>query len=163
LNATQAQAMTKMADAGVNEIQNMVVRLETLATQAASANNSGELGKLDAERIKLESAIDKIANATKYNGVNLLNGIDSSAAGTAATGITNEILSAPLTSIVSVNNIFENATFTISEIGTAYDSVTSSQDLLDVNGALLAAAGTELLLGGTSVTITASGTNTTIT
>ncbi|MDX8388424.1 MAG: flagellar protein, partial [Ghiorsea sp.] len=72
LNATQAQAMTKMADAGVNEIQNMVVRIETLATQASSANNAGELGKLDAERIKLESAIDKIANATNYNGVNLL-------------------------------------------------------------------------------------------
>ncbi len=80
LNASQAQAMTKMADAGVNEIQNMVVRIQTLATQASSANNAGELGKLDAERIKLESAIDKIANSTNYNGVNLLNGIDAGSA-----------------------------------------------------------------------------------
>ncbi|WP_038249280.1 flagellin N-terminal helical domain-containing protein [Ghiorsea bivora] len=77
LNASQAQAMTKMADAGVNEIQNMVVRIQTLATQASSANNAGELGKLDAERIKLESAIDKIANSTNYNGVNLMNGVDA--------------------------------------------------------------------------------------
>ena len=84
LNATQAQAMTKMADAGVNEIQNMVVRLETLATQAASANNSGELGKLDAERIKLESAIDKIAGSTKYNGVSLLDGTSGATASLAA-------------------------------------------------------------------------------
>ncbi|MDX8381554.1 MAG: flagellin [Ghiorsea sp.] len=84
LNATQAQAMTKMADAGVNEIQNMVVRIQTLATQASSANNAGELGKLDAERIKLESAIDKIANGSNYNGVNLLNGIDASSASTIA-------------------------------------------------------------------------------
>jgi len=73
-NATQATAMVKMADAGVNEIQNMVNRIQTLATQAASANNSGELGKLDAERIKLESAINKIAGATNYNGVSLLSG-----------------------------------------------------------------------------------------
>ncbi len=83
LNASQAQAMTKMADAGVNEIQNMVVRIQTLATQASSANNAGELGKLDAERIKLESAIDKIASSTNYNGVNLLNGIDAGSAAVA--------------------------------------------------------------------------------
>ncbi len=93
LNATQAQAMTKMADAGVNEIQNMVVRLETLATQAASANNAGELGKLDAERIKLESAIDKIASSTKYNGVNLLDGTSGATAslGAAVTGISASV------------------------------------------------------------------------
>ncbi len=89
LNATQAQAMTKMADAGVNEIQNMVVRLETLATQAASANNAGELGKLDAERIKLEAAIDKIASSTKYNGVSLLDGTSGATAtlGAAVAGV----------------------------------------------------------------------------
>jgi len=73
-NATQAQAMVKMADAGINEIQNMVTRIQVLATQASSANNTAEGAKLDAERLKLESAIDKIANSTNYNGVNLLNG-----------------------------------------------------------------------------------------
>ncbi|MDQ6988791.1 MAG: flagellin, partial [Mariprofundaceae bacterium] len=36
--------------------------------------NAGELGKLDAERIKLETQIDKIAGGTKYNGIELLNG-----------------------------------------------------------------------------------------
>jgi len=86
LNASQAQAMVKMADAGVNEIQNMVSRIQTLSIQASSANNAGELGKLDAERVKLESAINKIANSSNFNGVNLLNGIDASTAtaGTAA-------------------------------------------------------------------------------
>jgi len=82
LNATQAQAMVKTADAGVNEIQNMVVRLQSLATQAMSANNGGELASLDAERGKLESAINKIAANTEYNGTKLLNG----SAGTAITG-----------------------------------------------------------------------------
>jgi len=164
LNASQAQAMVKMADAGVNEIQNMVARVQTLAIQASSANNAGELGKLDAERLKLESAIDKIANSTNFNGVNLLNGVDNAsvATNTAATGIANPILSAPLVSIISTSGIFENATFTISEIGTAYDSVTSNVDLRSATGTLIAAAGTELLLGGANVTITPWGTNTTI-
>jgi len=86
-NATQATAMVKMADAGVNEIQNMVTRIQTLATQAASANNNQELAKLDAERVKLTSAIDKIAASTNYNGVSLLNGTAGATATTAATAL----------------------------------------------------------------------------
>jgi len=78
LNTTQATAMVKMADAGINEIQNMVVRIQSLATQAASANNANDLTKLDAERIKLEGQIDKIASGTNYNGTALLNGTGAS-------------------------------------------------------------------------------------
>jgi len=89
-NATQATAMVKMADAGVNEIQNMVNRIQTLSTQAASTNNAGELAKLDSERGKLETQIDKIANATNYNGVNLLNGTG---------GLTSAVTSAGVTAI----------------------------------------------------------------
>ncbi|MDQ6988628.1 MAG: hypothetical protein Q9M19_02005, partial [Mariprofundaceae bacterium] len=74
LNVNQATAMVKMADSAVQEIQNMVGRIQSLAVQASSANNAGELGKLDAERIKLETQIDKIAGGTKYNGIELLNG-----------------------------------------------------------------------------------------
>ncbi len=88
LNVSQAIAMVKMADAGVNEIQNMIVRIKALATQAASANNAGELAKLDAERIKLETAIDKIASSTKYNGIALLDGsAGATATVTGATGV----------------------------------------------------------------------------
>jgi len=88
-NALQASSMVKMADAGINEIQNMVTRIQTLATQAASANNSQELSKLDAERVKLEGAINKIAASTNYNGVSLLNGTAGATAsiGTGATGV----------------------------------------------------------------------------
>jgi len=91
-NATQATALVKMADSGVNEIQNMVNRIQTLATQAASANNSGELGKLEAERVKLEGQIDKIANSTNYNGVSLLDGTSgATATGTAVAGISTTV------------------------------------------------------------------------
>lgn len=126
LNATQAQAMTKMADAGVNEIQNMVIRIQTLAVQASSANNAGELGKLDAERLKLESAIDKIAGSTNYNGVNLLNGQDAAGANT-----TSDPFSVVSTSIANavVSNFqatAQDATYTFSSDGAGNISVTSS-------------------------------------
>ena len=111
LNATQAQAMVKTADAGVNEIQNMVVRLQSLATQAMSANNGGELASLDAERGKLESAINKIAANTEYNGTKLLNGSAGSAitAGSTVDNVTTNGIS----SIVA-NGAASNTAFTIS-------------------------------------------------
>ncbi len=74
-NTAQAIAMVKMADSAVNEIQNMVVRMQALATQAASANTSStERAKLESERAKLQTEIDKIAKSTNYNGVYLLDG-----------------------------------------------------------------------------------------
>jgi len=146
-NATQATAMVKMADAGVNEIQNMVNRIQTLATQAASSNNAGELSKLDNERIKLESQINKIANSTNYNGVNLLNGVDANAAGTAAAkGTTTNGTS--ITAAVTGTALFSTAaTFTITTttagLITSIKSDVALQSAAD--GTTLAAANTELL------------------
>ncbi len=154
LNATQAQAMTKMADAGVNEIQNMVVRIQTLATQAASANSAGELGKLDAERIKLEGAIDKIANSTNYNGVNLLNGEDNTAAavvGTATThtAVVNQAVAGSLATVSTTGTALytQNASFTVeTDAAGAITSITSAADLTDINGAVLQTAGTAMTI-----------------
>lgn len=162
-NGMQATAMVKMADAAVNEIQNMIVRIQSLAIQGASANNIAEAGKLDAERLKLEGQINKIANGTNYNGVNLLNGLDSASAvvaGTAATGVANVVASTNVTAVTGTTGIFENATFSITDDGTDITSVTSSVDLLDVNGGLLAAAGTNLLAAPvalTAATLTLTG------
>jgi len=151
-NATQATALVKMADAGVNEIQNMVNRIQTLATQASSSNNAGELGKLDAERVKLEAQIDKIANSTNYNGVSLLNGEDStlaSVAGTASVVPTTAQTGGNTGSSSFVSSgtalFTENAAFTIKTDSTGViTSVTSNQDLHNAAGTLLASAGSEL-------------------
>lgn len=162
-NGTQATAMVKMADAAVNEIQNMIVRIQSLAIQGASANNTAEAGKLDAERLKLEGQINKIANGTNYNGVNLLNGLDSASAavtGTAATGVANVVASTNVTAVTGTTGIFENATFSITDDGADITSVTSSADLLDSTGGLVAAAGTNLLAAPvalTAATLTLTG------
>jgi len=146
LNATQAQSMVKMADAGVNEIQNMVNRIQTLAVQASSANNAGELGKLDAERIKLESAINKIANGTNFNGVNLLNSSAGIAvAGTAATAgafvASNKVTFTGTAAFSDVNKF----TVTTDAAG-KLASITSSVDLHStVDGSVIARAGSNLL------------------
>ena len=173
LNATQAQAMVKMADAGVNEIQNMVNRIQTLATQASSANNSGELGKLDAERLKLESAIDKIANGTNFNGVNLLNGQDSTKARVAGTVVGLSATAGPTVNVATGSNSFavslgtatftENAAFNVTTDASGnITKLTSSVDLHDVNGVLLASAGDNLATTANTTNVTGTGATSTV-
>ncbi len=125
-NAAQAIAMVKMADAGINEIQNMVNRIQTLATQAASSNNAGELAKLDAERLKLEAQIDKIANSTNFNGINLLNGVDNSVTfdSTFTAGATPG--SAQTASIVTASGASVNETYTLTSAATGDITVTNA-------------------------------------
>jgi flagellin len=116
-NATQAQAMVKMADAGINEIQNMVTRIQVLATQAASANNTAESGKLDAERLKLENAIDKIAKSTNYNGVHLLDGTGGGGSAFTTTftqGTSNTGVSSATVTTASTTNL--NATYQLDSL-----------------------------------------------
>ncbi len=151
-NATQATAMVKMADAGVNQIQNMVNRIQTLATQAASANNAGELGKLDAERVKLESEINKIANSTNYNGVNLLNGQNAGTfvKGTAATAAVLSTAATGTTVGIAISGTAtyaEAAKFTVTQnTDGTITSITADTNLTNATtGALLATAGTNLL------------------
>lgn len=92
LNASQGTALVKTADAALNEIQNIITRIQTLAVQASSANNGDtERAKLDAERIKLESQIDNFAATAEYNGLKLLNGSAGATAAvtqTVGTGVT---------------------------------------------------------------------------
>lgn len=152
-NGLQATAMVKMADAAVNEIQNMTVRIQTLAIQGSSANNTAEANKLDAERLKLEGQINKIANGTNYNGVNLLNGVDSSLSTTAvaATGATlANGANTGFSAVTGTSNIFENATFAITTTaGTAAAggtltggaAVSASVSAVDVAAGSLATAG----------------------
>ncbi|MBL4760189.1 MAG: flagellar protein [Mariprofundaceae bacterium] len=169
LNASQAQAMVKMADAGVNEIQNMTTRIQSLAIQASSSNNAGELGKLDAERIKLESAIDKIANATNFNGVNLLNGVNAGSAVTAVTqvaatlgAVTNNAQTTASTTVIAGTSTFAAAgpvNFTATFTAATAATVTADADIVTAAG-VTKAAGTTLTaadLGVTSFTF-ASGT-----
>lgn len=116
-NALQATAMVKTADAGINEIENMVRRLQVLATQAASANNSGDIAKLDNERSTLITQMNNIAGSTQYNGVNLLNGVDSTLS-TSAVAATTEVGSGQANTgfngtTASSTGVYENATFSI--------------------------------------------------
>jgi len=131
LNATQAQAMVKMADAGVNEIQNMVIRLQTLAIQASSANNKTDIARIKDEAVKLESAIDKIAGSTKYNGTALLTGGSSASFQVGAgTGASNQVS-------VDFSKAYDTTGLTITAAATAFASATAATAMITTLDAAL--------------------------
>jgi len=73
-NGNQAIAMLQTAESGVEQIANILTRLKELATQAASDNNKTDLSSLEAERAKLETEINNIAQTTKYGATGVLTG-----------------------------------------------------------------------------------------
>ncbi|MFA5182751.1 MAG: flagellin, partial [Syntrophales bacterium] len=73
-NTAEAGSLLQVAEGAMDQIGNMLTRLKELATQAASANAGSNLDKIESEKDKLISEIDRIANSTEYAGSKLLDG-----------------------------------------------------------------------------------------
>lgn len=74
-NANDGISLVQTAEGGLTETSNILVRLRELTIQAAS-DTVGDLerGLLDKEYQQLTTEIDRIAEATTFNGAQLLNG-----------------------------------------------------------------------------------------
>ena len=74
-NITQATSVVQVAEGAANQIQSILERLKELATQAASDNVSNtDRDKINQEATQLKSEIHRIANSTRYQGTDLING-----------------------------------------------------------------------------------------
>ncbi|GEJ59173.1 flagellin N-terminal helical domain-containing protein [Anaeromyxobacter diazotrophicus] len=75
-NANDGLSVGQTAEAGFNEISNILTRMRELAMQASSdgVTDSQRSSMIDTERSQLSSEVDRIANSTKFNGVALLSG-----------------------------------------------------------------------------------------
>ena len=81
-NATQGVAMLQTADSAQQTISDTLVRMRELAVQSASDSvTDTERAYINTEFTSLAGEIDRISNATEYNGQKLLDGT----AGTAGT------------------------------------------------------------------------------
>jgi flagellin len=74
-NANDGISMIQTAEGGMNEIGNILTRFRELSIQAASDTiGDTERGFIDKEVGQLRSEVDRIANATEFNGKKLLDG-----------------------------------------------------------------------------------------
>ncbi|WP_421901196.1 flagellin [Maridesulfovibrio sp.] len=89
-NANDAISMIQTADGALGVIDEKLIRMKELATQAATGTyNSDQRLIIDSEYQAMASEITRIANATDFNGIHLLNGNVSgshSGAGLSSTG-----------------------------------------------------------------------------
>lgn len=77
-NAQDGVSLVQVAEGGLQEISSILIRLRELAVQAASDTvGPTERKFLNAEYDALLSETDRIANATEYNKIPLLNGTGS--------------------------------------------------------------------------------------
>jgi len=140
-NGNDALNVVQTADASLNETQNIMTRLRELASQSASSGVSNtERGYIQNEVDGLVSEVDRIANATEYNGVALLN---SAAALTFQVGIRN----------VAANDqiVVTTASATSSSLGLnnlSLSSLTGAQQALGtIDSALQSVSSTRATLG----------------
>ncbi|MDX9731182.1 MAG: flagellin FliC, partial [Bdellovibrionales bacterium] len=77
-NAQDGVSLVQVAEGGLNETSSILIRLRELAVQAAS-DTIGPVERqfLNVEYDQLVSEIDRIADATEFNGTQLLSGTGS--------------------------------------------------------------------------------------
>nr|WP_321462055.1 flagellin [uncultured Cohaesibacter sp.] len=74
-NASNSLALLQTADGGAEAISEILERMKSLASQAASGTvTDDERANIETEFSALLEEIDSIASATRYNGVSLLDG-----------------------------------------------------------------------------------------
>jgi flagellin len=75
-NAERAEQVVNVAEGGLQEISNMLLELQSLV--GSTANDAGvSKDEKEANQLQIDSilqTIDRVANATSFNGVKLLNG-----------------------------------------------------------------------------------------
>ena len=74
-NAEDGISLVQVAEGGLNEVSNMMIRLRELGVQASS-DTIGDIERkfLDVEYQQLKSEIQRISEVTEFNGRDLLNG-----------------------------------------------------------------------------------------
>jgi flagellin len=86
-NANQATSMLQTADGAYSQVNDILVQMKSLATEASSGQESpSNLSSLNGEFSDLQNEIDQIAGSTQYGSINLIDGNT-----TATNGITFQI------------------------------------------------------------------------
>lgn len=74
-NANDGISLAQTAEGGLSNATDLLQRMRELAVQSANATNSGlDRASLQQEVSQLRDELDRVANSTNFNGINLLDG-----------------------------------------------------------------------------------------
>ncbi len=130
-NSNDGISLVQVAEGGLNEVSNMLIRLRELGVQAASDTiGDTERKFLDVEYQQLKSEIQRIAEVTTFNGYDLLNGTGGIM--DIQVGVHND----PFKDRISFNTAAANATLNalgvIAESLATKEQAQNSLDVVDV-------------------------------
>lgn len=78
-NTTNGLNMARTAESGLGEVSGIVIRMRELAVQSANGDlSSTDRSYIDTEFQAMKSEIDRLANSTNFNGIDLLGGTAAS-------------------------------------------------------------------------------------
>lgn len=123
-NANDAISLTQTAEGALGSISNNLQRVRELAVQAANAtNNASDRQALQDEVSQLVQEIDRVATATQFNGVNLLDGSFSAKAFQVGANVSQTITVDQIASArTSSLGQFRGVVLTNQDIGPASDT-----------------------------------------
>jgi flagellin len=127
-NSNDGISLVQVAEGGLNEVSNMLIRLRELGVQASSDTiGDTERKFLDVEYQQLKSEIQRVAEVTTFNGYDLLNGTGGIM--DIQVGVHND----PFKDRISFNTAAANST--LASLGVMAESVATkaqAQNSLDV-------------------------------
>ena len=146
-NTNDGISLSQTMEGGLNQISDNLQRIRELAVQAANDTNTAD----DRSSIQLEidervAEITRVANATSFNGISLLNVEDSLNIQVGA-NTTDDVDSLTISTVNATASQLGNSTLTISQIDVsdfagakaAIDAVDSALQTIDDNRATLGA------------------------
>jgi flagellin len=164
-NANDGISMIQTGESGMQEIQNMLVRMKELATQAASDTvGNTERGFINTELQQLKEEINNIANRTAFNGQKLLDGsfgVQLASSSGVQVGLNLATGAQAAVTGVSVAGAKPSTTYTFSDAsGVLTLSDGTNSQAIDLSSVTVA-AGTSYVLNydtlGIKITIAAAG------
>jgi flagellin len=146
-NANDGISFAQVAEGGLSEIGNIMIRLRELAIQAGSDTvGDKERGYINQEVKSLTEEVDRIANVTTFNGTALLNGQAPKSELEFQVGIRNDA-----TDRIKFNTTENDVRAgTLGVEGLDYSSIDSAREAIDkVDGALSKVLESRARLGAT--------------
>ena len=129
-NANDGISLAQTAEGALNEVGNMLQRMRELAVQSANGtNSSSDRANLDAEYQALNTEIGRLATATEFNGIAILDadaGTQTFQIG-ANKGDTLDVTTVQLSDVGGDISNVTNAEKALDDIDTAIDTVASDR------------------------------------
>lgn len=127
-NANDGISFVQVAEGGLSEISNILIRMRELSIQAASDTvGDVERGFIDQEVQSLMQEIDRIANVTTFNGTSLLNGQSEKDFLEFQVGIRND----EADRIQFIPNEYDVRTETVGLEGVTFETIDDARESID--------------------------------